>query len=289
MRILGASLGLSLFFLTRAALASFTVYDDALSSSFTDKSVQVTPSYSSTSSPYAGSDCVGVQLFSGAEMIVASNGTPDISQYGGVDFWHRTNAGTLTLVVQLRSSTQLIGNSVNVSATTTWTNAHLTLADFGLNQNSGTIVGIQFSTTTVNVPGMALDQITLFDAQLSDGGLDASILDGGSSDATTIDSGSIDASTTDSGSSDSGSTDSGSSDSGTIDSGPSDASPPIDASPKPDASSKDAAPPGNDAGGEPNDGNTSGCSCDLATSTGYTSAIPLALVALALIARRRRS
>jgi len=290
MRTLGALAGLSLLFLTRAALATpFTVYDDALSSSFSDKSIQASPNYSSTTNVYAGSDCIGVQLFANAEMIVASNGTPDISQYGGVDFWHRTNGGSLTLVVQLRSSTQAVGNSVNVSVTTTWTNAHLTLADFGLNQNSGTIVGIQFGTSSVNVPGMALDQITLFDATLADAGLDASVIDGGSLDAGSLDAGSIDASTIDAGI-DAG-FDGGATDSGAIDSG-SDASPPADAaadaSPKPDASTKDAATPGNDAGSEPDEG-SGGCSCDLATPTGYTSAIPLALVALGLIARRRRS
>jgi hypothetical protein len=294
MRTLGALLGLSLFFTAGSALATpFTVYDDALSSSFSDKSVQTTPSYSSTSNVYSGSDCVSVLLFSGAEMIVASGGTPDISQYGGVDFYHRTNAGSLTLVVQLRSSTQAIGNSVNVSVSSTWTNAHLTLADFGLNQNSGTIVGIQFSSTTLNTPGMALDQITLFDVQL-DGGSDASILDagapdasidGGSIDAGSLDGGSSDASTGDASTSDSGATDGGTNDSGTTDASSNDAQ--VDAASKPDASAKDAAP-SNDAGGEP-DETSGGCSCDLAAPTGYASAIPLALVALALIARRRRS
>jgi hypothetical protein len=276
-----------------AALASpFTVYDDALSSSFSDKSVQITPSYSSTSNVYSGTDCISVLLYKGGDMIVASSGTPDISQYGGVDFYHRTNGGTLTLAVQLRSSTQLIGNAVNVSVTTTWTNAHITLADFGLNQNSGTIVGIDFSSNAINTPGMALDQITLFDALL-DGGTDASILDAGAPDANveggtdagSIDGGSSDASTSDASTGDASTSDASTNDSGTNDAATSDAS-------KQDASAKDGAA-GNDgaddAGGEPNDTNTSGCSCDLAATNSYTSAIPLALVALALIARRRRS
>jgi hypothetical protein len=267
-----------------------TVYDDALSSSFSDKSIQVVPNYASTTNPYAGSDCVSAQLFQNGEMIVASNGSPDISQYGGVDFWHRTSAGTLTLVVGLRSSTQLLGNTVSMSSTSTWTNAHLTLADFGLNQNSGTIVGIQFGTSTLNVPQMALDQITLFDVTLDGGSLDASVsdggaLDGGSLDGSTIDGGSIDASTTDASTTDASTSDASTSDASTIDAS-SDAE--ADASPKPDASSKDASQPGTDAG-EPQETITNGCSCDLAAPTGYASAIPLALVGLALIARRRRS
>src|SRR4051794_16793174 len=129
MRTLGALLGLSLIFVARGALATpFTVYDDVLSSSFSDKSVGPTPNYAQTANPYVGSDCISVQLFQQGAMIVASSGTPDISQYGGVDFWHRTSASTMTLVVGLRSSTQQLGNTVNVSVTTTWTNAHLTLA-----------------------------------------------------------------------------------------------------------------------------------------------------------------
>jgi hypothetical protein len=301
MRTLGAFLGLSLLFSARAAMATpFTVYDDALSSSFSDKSVQVTPNYSSTSNVYSGTDCISLLLYQGSEMIVASSGTPDISQYGGVDFYHRTSAGTLTLVVQLRDSTQLIGNAVKVSVTTTWTNAHLTLADFGLNQNSGTIVGIDFTTSSLNVPGMALDEITLFDAPIVDGGTDAAIIDGGAPDVTIIDGGPIDSGTIESGTTDGGPIDASPADSGPSEGGATDASEPPDASADaggseastPDASKKDAAPTPeggvDEAGPGPGEG-TSGCSCDLATTNGYTWAIPLALVALALIARRRRS
>ncbi len=290
MRTLGALFAFSLLFTTSAALATpFTVYDDALSSSFSDKSLGAQPNYASTTNPYQGNDCISVQLFQQGYLAVASGGTPDISQYGGVDFWHRTSAGTMTLVVGLRSSAQLVGNTVSVSVTSTWTNAHLTLADFGLNQSSGTIVGIQFGTTTLNIPAIALDDITLFDATISDGGisdggsLDGGSFDGGSFDGGSFDGGSFDASTFDGGSIDASTPDSGTSDGGSID-----ASPLPDASPKPDASAKDSGGVDSDAGGEPNDTN-GGCSCDLATPTGYTSAIPIALVALALIARRRRS
>ena len=237
--------------------------------------MQVTPNYASTTNPYSGSDCISLLLFSGAEMIVASNGTPDISQYGGVDFYHRTNAGSLTLVVQLRDSTQTIGNAVKVSVTTTWTNAHFTLADFGLNQNSGTIVGIQFGTSSLNVPGMALDQITLFDATILDAGLDGSILDAGP-----IDAGAIDASTTDASTTDASTTDATTTPDAAIDAA-------SDAASKQDSPSVDDASK-SDAGSEPPE-IASGCSCDLAAPSGYASAIPLALVALALIARRRSS
>jgi hypothetical protein len=287
MRTLGALCGLSFLFVARAAMATpFTVYDDTLSSSFSDKSIQVVPNYASTTNPYAGSDCISAQLGFGAEMIVASAGTPDISQYGGVDFWHRTSASTLTLIVSLRSSTQMVGTAVKVAVTSTWTNAHFTLADFGLNQNSGTIVGIDFSTSTVNVPQLALDQITLFDVTLDGGGPDASVSDGGSLDGGSLDASKTDASTSDASTSDASTQDSG----GTDASGPPDAGSDAsgaDASPKPDASTKDAAAT-DDAGSEPVE-ITNGCSCDLAAPTSYASAIPLALVGLALIARRRRS
>jgi MYXO-CTERM domain-containing protein len=272
MRTLGALFGLSCLFVSHAALASFTVYDDALSSSFSDKSVSVTPNYASTSSPYAGSDCISVILNSSGTMIIQSGGTPDISNYGGVDFYHRTNGGSITMIVQLRDSSKTIGSAVKVAVTTTWTNAHFTLSDFGLSTTTG-IVGIQFTTSAVNVPGMALDEITLFDAPVVDAGLDATVLDGGP----TIDAGPID-----SGPSEGGATDA------SIPPDASEDAAPADASPKPDASSKDATPPNDDAGGEPAE-TTSGCSCDLAAPSGYTSAIPLALVGLALIARRRRS
>ena len=296
MRTLGAVLGLSLVFVARAALATpFTVYDEALSSSFSNTG-NISPNYASTTNPHAGTYCISAQLFQQGQIIMSDTGTPDISQYGGVDFWHRTSAGSMTLVVSLRSSTQILGSSVNVSVTSTWTEAHLTLADFGLNQNSGTIVGIEFGTSTLNVPQLALDDITLFDASLLDAGvLDSGVLDSGVIDSGVIDSGvldaggfdaALDASLVDSGSdasiSDASTSDASASDAATTDAATADAS-------KPDAAQAKDAGLDNDAGGEPNDTSTNGCSCDLATPSGYAQAVPLALVALALIARRRRS
>ncbi len=291
MRLVGTLACAGVFFFSGSALATpFTVYDDALSSSFSNQSIQLVPNYASTTNPYSGTYCISMLLAQSTIFEVGDNGTPDISQYGGVDFWYRTNASTMTLSVALGNGTQTVGNAVSLNATTTWTNAHLSLADFGLSSSSGTLKQIQITTNTLNSPGIAVDEITLFDVVVSDGGVDAGSIDAGSIDAGPIDAGSIDAGPVDAGPIDAGSIDAA------VDASAADASIPTDAQAEagkdasitPDSGTKTDAATGNDAGGngEPTETN-GGCSCDVTSLDGGTAgAMPLLIAALALLRRR---
>jgi hypothetical protein len=279
------------FFFSGSALATpFTVYDDALSSSFSDQSIQLVPNYASTSSPYAGTHCISALLSKNTIFEVGDNGTPDISQYGGVDFWYRTNASTMTLSVALGDGTQTVGNAVSLNATTTWTNAHLTLADFGLNSSSGTLKQLQITTNAINTPGVAFDEVTLFDVVVSDGGIDAGSIDAGSIDAGSMDAGPVDAGSVDASAADA-EVDASATDAEADASIPADAQADAgkDASTTPDAGTKnDAGKTYDEAGsnGEPTETN-GGCSCDVTSiDGGMAGAMPLAIAALALLRRR---
>jgi|HubBroStandDraft_6_1064221.scaffolds.fasta_scaffold615256_2 hypothetical protein len=153
---------------TASAGSDFVVYADSLSPPFSNYSFSATVSLANTSPTHSGADSIAVTYTGNyGALYLNDTGTPDISQYGGIDFWFYVPSNfPLPLQVLLENNGTTVGNAFPLSPPwppNTWIHEHLSLSQFGVSASSGPITGFMLQQASAAPgPTMYVDDVSLF-------------------------------------------------------------------------------------------------------------------------------